>query len=151
MASTSQAVEDKGQRHRHRNVAGTHRSGQLDLDHLRGRSGYAMPVQFAEIALRRELAETREGALRLQSRRVTRGADGDVTMVVFDVAGAAWEVRVRSAPGADLWQLTCKATRENPVSHKAHVLVDAAALAPGKYPFMGEFHAATAQGVVIAE
>ena len=25
------------------------------------------------------------------------------------------------------------------------------ALAPGKYPFMGEFHAATAQGAVIAE
>jgi hypothetical protein len=25
------------------------------------------------------------------------------------------------------------------------------ALKPGKYPFMGEFHAATAQGVVIAE
>jgi hypothetical protein len=25
------------------------------------------------------------------------------------------------------------------------------ALAPGEYPFMGEFHAATAQGVVIAE
>ena len=25
------------------------------------------------------------------------------------------------------------------------------ALAPGKYPFMGEFHAKTAQGVVIAE
>ena len=25
------------------------------------------------------------------------------------------------------------------------------ALAPGKYPFMGEFHAATAQGVVIAK
>jgi len=25
------------------------------------------------------------------------------------------------------------------------------ALAPGKYPFMGEYHAATAQGVVIAE
>jgi Cupredoxin-like domain len=24
-------------------------------------------------------------------------------------------------------------------------------LAPGRYPFMGEFHAATAQGVVIAE
>ncbi|HET7084776.1 MAG TPA: cupredoxin domain-containing protein [Rhizomicrobium sp.] len=24
-------------------------------------------------------------------------------------------------------------------------------LAPGKYPFMGEYHAATAQGVVIAE
>ena len=25
------------------------------------------------------------------------------------------------------------------------------ALAPGKYPFMGEYHSATAQGVVIAE
>ncbi len=25
------------------------------------------------------------------------------------------------------------------------------ALAPGKYPFMGEFHAATAQGLVVAE
>jgi hypothetical protein len=24
-------------------------------------------------------------------------------------------------------------------------------LSPGKYPFMGEYHAATAQGVVIAE
>ena len=100
-------------------VAGAHRSGQLDLDHLRGRSGYAMPVQFAEIALRRELAETREGALRLTSRRVARGGDGggggDVTTVVFEVAGAAWQARVRAAPGADLWQLTCKATRENPI------------------------------------
>jgi len=25
------------------------------------------------------------------------------------------------------------------------------ALAPGKYPFMGEYHAATAQGIVVAE
>jgi hypothetical protein len=75
-----------------------------------------MPVQFAEIALRRELAETREGALRLVSRRVSRDPEGgDVTTVVFDVAGAAWEVRVRSAPGPDLWQLTCKATRDNPI------------------------------------
>ena len=96
-------------------AAGAHRSGELDLDHLRGRSGYAMPVQFAEIALRRELAETREGALRLVSRRVVPDPAGDVTTVVFDVAGAAWEVRVRSAPGPDLWQLTCKATRENPI------------------------------------
>ena len=92
-------------------VAGAHRSGELDLDHLRGRSGYAMPVQFAEIALRRELAETREGALRLVTRRVA----GDETEVVFDVAGATWAVRVRSAPGADLTQLTCRATRDNPI------------------------------------
>ena len=56
-----------------------------------------MPVQFAEIALRRELAETREDALRLVSRRVARDPDGDVTTAVFDVAGAAWD-RVRSSP-----------------------------------------------------
>lgn len=102
-------------------VAGAHRSGQVDLDHLRGRSGYAMPVQFAEIALRRELAETREDALRLVSRHVARDPDGDVTTAVFDVAGAAWEVRVRSSPGADLWQLTCKATRENPIPRYAQL------------------------------
>src|SRR4029453_16448102 len=51
-------------------AAGAHRSGELGPAPRRGRSGYAMPVQFAEIALRRELAETREGALRLVSRRV---------------------------------------------------------------------------------
>jgi len=105
-------------------VAGSHRSGQLDLDHLRGRSGYSMPVQFAELALRRELAETREGALRLVSRRVEPDTDGDLTTVVFDVAGAGWEVRVHSAPSADLWQLTCKATRENPIP--GHRVLDVA-------------------------
>ena len=54
-------------------VAGDHEAGQLDLDHLRGRSGYAMPVQAAEIALRRELGETRNDALRLTGRQ--RSAD----------------------------------------------------------------------------
>ena len=47
----------------------SHEAGELDLDHLRGRSGYAMPVQAAEIALRRELGETRDDALRLTRRR----------------------------------------------------------------------------------
>ena len=61
-----------------------------------------MPVQFAEIALRRELAETREDALRLVSRHVARDPDGDVTTAVFDVAGAAREVRVRLARGRPL-------------------------------------------------
>jgi hypothetical protein len=92
-------------------VADGHAAGELELDHLRGRSSYAMPVQFAEIALRRQLAETRDDAVRLLSRRV---AD-EVTDAVFSVAGAQWAVRVRTAPGADLLQLTCKATRDNPV------------------------------------
>lgn len=93
-------------------VAGSHLTGHLDLDHLRGRSGFAMPVQAAEIALRRELAETRDDALRLLTRSV---ADG-VTRAEFDVAGATYVVRVRSTRG-DLAQLTCRATRDNQLPH----------------------------------
>lgn len=92
-------------------VAGHHAAGNLDLDHLRGRSGLAMPVQAAEIALRRELGETRNDALRL----VTRGVDGTDTRAVFAVGGAHYEVTVRTILGADLQQLTCRATRDNPV------------------------------------
>jgi hypothetical protein len=98
-------------------VGGAHAAGELDLDHFRGRSGFPMAVQFAEVALRRELAETRADALRL----VGRSVEGDVTEAVFDVAGAPWVVRIRTSPGAELRQLTCKATRENPVP--AHELL----------------------------
>jgi hypothetical protein len=92
-------------------VAGAQLSGQLDLDHLRGRSGLAMPVQAAEIALRRELGETRDAALRLSGRRV----DGEVTVACFEVGGASYDVRVRTTKGPDLTRLTCTALRENPI------------------------------------
>lgn len=92
-------------------VAREHHAGRLDLDHLRGRSAYAMPVQVAEIALRREVDETRADALRLVSHR----RDGEVTDVVFDIGDARWRVRVRTVVGADLLQLTCRAGRDNPV------------------------------------
>ena len=55
-------------------IGGAHLAGELTLDHLRGRSGLAMPVQFAEIALRRELGATRDDAVRFLSRAVD-GAD----------------------------------------------------------------------------
>ena len=42
-----------------------------------------------------------------------------------------------------------KIERVVPGHAKANIRIRA--LAPGKYPFMGEFHAATAQGMVIAE
>jgi hypothetical protein len=91
-------------------VAGTHLAGGLDLDHLRGRSGLNMRVQAAEIGLRRQLEETRNDAVRfLEATR----AD-DVTTAHFDVAGTAYTVRVRTTPG-DREQLTCQATRDNPV------------------------------------
>ena len=92
-------------------VAGDTLAGHLDLDHLRGRSGFAMPVQAAEIALRRARGETRNEAVRLVSRRL----DGDLTEAVFDLASARYAVRVRTTDGDGLHQLTCQATRHNPV------------------------------------
>lgn len=90
-------------------VADRHLAGELDLAHLRGRSGFAMPVQAAEIALRRHLSEVREGVLRLRERSV----EGELTRVVFEVAGASYVVRIRSAPGPETHRLTCRATRES--------------------------------------
>ena len=90
-------------------VAAGHASGQLDLDHLRGRSGFAMPLQHAEVALRRELGETRLDAVRLVRRRVEEG----VTDAVLEVGGVHWRVRVRTSPGSAAHQLTCRALREN--------------------------------------
>ena len=91
-------------------VAGTHLAGGLDLDHLRGRSGLNMRVQAAEIALRRQLDETRNDALRFLG---ASRAD-DVTTARFEVAGTTYAVRIRSRPGASE-RLTCQATRDNPV------------------------------------
>jgi hypothetical protein len=92
-------------------VAGAHLSGQVDLDHLRGRSGHPMPVQYAEIALRRELAETGLDTVELTRRSTT----GEVTEAEFAVAGATYAVRVRSTRGSDLARLTCRAGRDNPL------------------------------------
>lgn len=92
-------------------LVGAHHSGHLDLDRLRGRSGHPMPVQAAEIALRRELGETRDRALRLTGRRT----DGDLTRACFDVAGTAYDVTVRTSHSEDLHRLTCRALRDNPI------------------------------------
>lgn len=90
-------------------VAAAHLRGELALDHLRGRSGYAMPVQAAEIALRRHLADHRRDAWRVLSRTV----DGEVTTVAFDTGGTAYTVRVRSTRTEPV-TLTCKAARSEP-------------------------------------
>jgi hypothetical protein len=93
-------------------VAGSHLAGELDLDHLRGRASYPMAVQAAEIHLRRELGATRDGDLVLVRRQV----DGDVTTSTFTVAGASYEVVVRTHRDPEsAAQLTCKAQRDNPV------------------------------------
>lgn len=98
-------------------VAASHAAGLLALDHLRGRSSYAMPVQYAEVALRRQLDERRIDAVRL----VTRRAVDNATDAIFEVAGTHWSVRVRTASSTDLQQLTCRASRDNSV--QVHELV----------------------------
>jgi hypothetical protein len=81
-----------------------HAHGLLDLEHLRGRSRYAFAVQFAEIALRRELGDRRVAAYRL--RGVAR--TGAVTAADFEVDGDRWRVEVETtARPAEM--LTCGA------------------------------------------
>ena len=93
-------------------VAGAHLSGELDLDHLRGRSSWPMAVQAAEIHLRRELGVTRIDDLVLQERVL----DGDYTSATFSVACASWGVVVRTIHDPlSATRLTCKAARDNPI------------------------------------
>ena len=92
-------------------LAARHLEGHLDLDLLRGRSGFGFPVQVAEVAARRAAGETRTGAVRL----VTATRSGPDTAVVLDVAGRAYDVLVRRATGGPAHQLTCKARRPEPV------------------------------------
>jgi len=91
-------------------VADALAAGHLELDHLRGRSDRAMPVQAAEIEVRR-----RFGLAGLDDVRPTgaRG-DGDLTSVTLDAAGREVTVQVRRVL-EPAQQLTCGALRDNPV------------------------------------
>lgn len=93
-------------------VASAHLAGELDLDHLRGRSSYPMAVQAAEVHLRRELGSTGIPDVAL----VRRAGDGETTVATFAAAGSTYEVRVRTlVDAASATRLTCKAHRDNPV------------------------------------
>ncbi|MEP9363320.1 sucrase ferredoxin [Nocardioides sp. CN2-186] len=93
-------------------VAGSHLAGELDLDHLRGRSSHPNAVQAAEIFLRRDLGETRQDALGL----VGRTNDAGITTAEFRVAGATYAVQVRTShdPRGPA-RLTCKSATESPL------------------------------------
>jgi hypothetical protein len=84
--------------------------GVLDLDLMRGRSTLRMPAQYAEIALRRHLGETRVGAVRhLGDRR-----SEDAWVARFAVVDAEYDVTVRTRLDAPE-PLTCRALRASPV------------------------------------
>ena len=94
-----------------RGVARLLAAGELDLDHLRGRSGLAAPLQAAEAAVRRWTDERRLDGARFVSRRSEDGR----TEAVFEVDGRRYAVTVISSRGTDTSLLTCRAQRENPV------------------------------------
>jgi len=92
-------------------LAAAHLAGRLDLDLLRGRSGLPFPVQVAEVAARR--AAGADGLRDVRVLSVER--DGPLSVVRLEVAGAAYDVRVRRSTGEARHRLTCRAQRDNPV------------------------------------
>ena len=87
-----------------------HAEGRLDLGHLRGRSNLPMPVQYAEVALRRRLSADGLLDVRPTGHRVA----GDLAEARFDVPDGTATVRVRTTmePAAPL---TCSAVVASPV------------------------------------
>lgn len=106
-------------------IARARLAGEVEFDHLRGRTCYPMPVQAAEIALRRHLGLTARGELRLAAR-VQSGAAGEaglVTDATFTHAGRGYAVRVRSTHTARV-PLTCRAVRDQVALQHEIVSID---------------------------
>jgi hypothetical protein len=104
-------------------VADAHLSGALALGHLRGRSSFSMPVQAAEIALRREL-----GLLGIDDLKIRRHERADeLTTATFETPSGTFRVRVRSVVDEDaMARLTCAAVRDSPISRHDVVSVEPA-------------------------
>ena len=91
-------------------VADETAEGRVSLEHLRGRSDVAMPVQAAEVHVRRRL-----GLRGLDDvRPVGARSDGDLTRVTLEAGGRTIHAHVRRVLG-EAQQLTCGAARDNPV------------------------------------
>ncbi|MGZ4476558.1 MAG: sucrase ferredoxin [Nocardioides sp.] len=106
-------------------IARARLAGEVELDHLRGRTCYPMPVQAAEIALRRRLELSTPGGLRLVSRSQS-GAPGDgglLTVASFAHEGHAYLIRVRSTHTPPV-TLTCRAARDQVALHHEILGID---------------------------
>lgn len=94
-------------------LALTHLAGRITPGHLRGRSGHPMPVQVAELAVRRELDEWRIDALELAARPEQ---DGEGWRVRFTVRDAGLhDVSVHRSLGEATYRLTCSAGIDDPI------------------------------------
>jgi hypothetical protein len=99
-----------------------HHDGRLDLEHLRGRSGYPFVVQAAEIFLRRRLDLDGLDDVRFVSAR----AADDLHTTRFSAAGAEWDVVVRRGQ-ATPQRLTCSKLNESPIpTHELESIAPAA-------------------------
>ena len=102
-------------------AADAHLSGALDLDFLRGRSSFPMPVQAAEIAVRRKLEVLDLSAVTVRTHR----SEGDETIAAFDTPHGAYRVRVRTVNDpATATRLTCNALRDNPVPEHEVLMIE---------------------------
>ncbi len=86
-----------------RSVLREYAAGRVALEWYRGASCYPMPVQAAEIAVRRETGLTGFYDLRLVGR------EGDHIRLLADVAGDVHEVEVDTEIAEEETYLTCKA------------------------------------------
>jgi hypothetical protein len=108
-----------------RAVADATASGQVLLEHLRGRSDLPMAAQAADVALRREHRLTGLDDLQVRGVRV----DGDLTTVRCEVRGrGALDVVVRRVPGEDAHRLTCSARRASTIPR--HEVVEVGEVSP---------------------
>jgi plastocyanin len=92
---------------------------------------------------------------------VALAADPEVSIVIKDHKFVPAEVKVPAGKKVKLIVENQDATAEEFESHAlkrekviaphSKAVIFIGPLAPGKYPFVGEFHEASAQGVVIAE
>ena len=100
-------------------IADAHLAGRITPDHLRGRAAFAMPVQAAELAVRRALDVWEVDALRLDSWAGGRAR--------FEVDGDLHEVLVTRTLG-EAHRLTCSSQPRRPGA----VVHDRAGAAPSR-------------------
>ena len=116
---------------------------------------------LADYAVRSNLIAAAFAALAAVATPAAIAADPEFTLVIKDHKFAPTEVKVPANQKVKLIVDNQDATAEEFESHslkrekvigprsKATIMIGP--LKPGRYPFVGEFHEATAKGVVIAE
>lgn len=92
---------------------------------------------------------------------VALAADAEVSLLIKDHKFVPEEVRIKANTKVKLVVSNQDATAEEFESHELNrekivpangkVVIFVGPLAPGRYPFFGEFHAQTARGQIVAE